>query len=108
MSLSQKLSADLEVGLTVFDQHLHELRTEHELDEDCLLLNMDEVPMVFDTFPSKTVHVRGEKDVHDNTTGAEKKHVTAVLTVTAAGQYLLTMCIFKGKTLCCPKAGCYR
>ena len=82
MSLSQKLSADLEVRLTVFDQHLHELRTEHELDEDCLLLNMDEVPIVFNTVPLKTV--RGEKDVRVNTIGGVKKHVTAVLSVTAA------------------------
>ena len=97
MSLSQKLPADLEVRLAAFYQHLRELRTEHELNEDCLLLNMDEVPMVFDAVPLKMVHVRGEKDVRINTTDGEKKHVTAVLTVTAAGQYLPTMCILKGK-----------
>ena len=100
-SLSQKLPADLEVRLAAFYQHLRELRIEHELDEDCLLLNMDEVPMVFDTVPSRTVHARGEKDVRVNTTGGEKKRFTAVLTVTAAGQYLPTMCVFKGK--CEPK-----
>ena len=48
------------------------LRIEHELDEDCLLLNMDKVPMVFDTVPSRTVHAKGEKDVRVNTTGGEK------------------------------------
>ena len=96
-SLSQKLPADLEVRLAAFYQHLCELRIEHELDEDCLLLNMDEVPMVFDTVPSRMVHTRGENDVRVNITSGEKKPFTAVLTVMAAGQYLPTMCVFKGK-----------
>ena len=83
-SLSQKLPTDLEVRLAAFYQHLPELRIEHELDEDCLLQNMDEVPMVLDTVPSGMVHARGENDVHVKTTGGEKKHFTAVLTVMAA------------------------
>ena len=52
--------------------------------------------MMFDTIPQKTVHIRGKKDVWVNTTGGEKKNFTAVLTVTAAEQYLPIMCIFKG------------
>ena len=95
-SLSQKLPAYLEVWLAAFYQHLPELRIEHEMDEDCLLLNMDEVPMVFDTVPSRMVHASGENDVRVNTTGGEKKRFTAVLTVLAAGQYLPTMCVFNG------------
>ena len=93
-SLSQKLPADLEVRLAVFYQHLSQLRIEHELDEDCLLQNMDEVPLVFDTVPWRMVHARGENDVRVTTTGGEKCF-TAVLTVMAAGQYLPTMCVFK-------------
>ena len=96
-SLSQKLPEDLELRLTVFYQHLKELRTQHELDEDCLIVNMDEVPTVFETVPSKTVHPRGPKDVKVITAGSEKKHFTTVLAVNAAGEYLPTMCIFKGK-----------
>ena len=52
MLLSQKLPGDLEVWLTVFYRHPKELRLEHELDEDVLLINMDDVPMTFDTVPS--------------------------------------------------------
>lgn len=96
-SLSQKLPSDLEVRLMVFYKHLRELRIEYELDEDTLIINMDEVPMVFDTVPANTVHRRGEKDVKVKTTGGEKKHFTAVLSVNAAGEFLPTMTIFRGK-----------
>ena len=96
-SLSQKLPADLELRLSVFYKHLRELREEHELDEDLLIINMDEVPMVFDTVPGNTVHRKGEKDVKVSTTGGEKKHFTAVLAVNAAGDFLPTLTIFKGK-----------
>ena len=44
-SLSQKLPAVLEVRLAAFYCYLKELRTNKELDEDALILNMDEVPM---------------------------------------------------------------
>lgn len=96
-SLSQKLPADLEVRLAAFYKHLSELRTNKELDEDALIINMDEVPMVFDTVPSTTLNKRGEKDVRVKTTGGEKKRYTAVLSVSAAGEFLPTMVIFRGK-----------
>ena len=46
---------------------------------------------------SQMVQARGENDVRVNTTGGEKKRFTAVITVMGAGQYLPTMCVFKGK-----------
>lgn len=96
-SLSQKLPADLEIRLAAFYKHLGELRTNKELDEDALIINMDEVPMVFDTVPSTTLNKKGEKDVRVRTTGKEKKRYTAVLAVSASGEFLPTMAIFKGK-----------
>ena len=96
-SLSQKLPADLEIRLAAFYTHLRELRTSKELDEDTLIINMDEVPMVFNTVPSRTLNKKWEKDVRVRTTGGEKKRYTAVLAVSAAGQFLPSMVIFKGK-----------
>ena len=96
-SLSQKLPADLEIRLAAFYKHLNELRDTKELDEEALIINMDEVPMVFDTVPNTTLNTRGEKDVRVRTTGGEKKRYTAVLAVSAAGEFLPTMAIFKGK-----------
>ena len=100
-SLSQKLPADLEIRLAAFYMHLRELRTSKELDEDTLIINMDEVPKVFDTVPSRTLNKKGEKDVRVWTSGGEKKRYKAILAVSAAGQFLPTMVIFKGK--CDPK-----
>ena len=96
-SLSQKLPSDIELRLSVFYKHLRELREEHERDEDLLIINMDEMPMVFDTVPGNTVNRKGKKDVKVSTTGGEKKHFTAVLAVNAAGDFLPTLTIFKGK-----------
>ena len=96
-SLSLKLPCDLEVRLAAFYKHLKELRVSKELDEDVLILNMDEVPMVFDTVPSTTLHKRGEKGVQVKNTGWEKKYFTAVLAINAAGMFLPTMTIFKGR-----------
>ena len=76
---------------------MSELRTKKELDEDALIINMDEVPMVFDTVPSTTLNKHGEKDVRVKTTGGETKRYTAVLSVSAAGEFLPTMVIFRGK-----------
>ena len=65
--------------------------------------------MVFNTVPSKMVHVRGEKDVLINTTGGEKKHVTAVLSVTILSYHVhFSRVSMNLKTPCCPKDGCYR
>ena len=96
-SLSQKFPADFEVRLAAFYRHLKELRTNKELDEDALILNMDEVPMVFNTVPPKTLSKYGEKDILGRTSGGEKKRFTAVLAINAAGEVLPTMTIFKDK-----------
>ena len=80
-----------------FYRHLKELRTNKELDRDALILNMDKMPMVFDTVPSQTLSIRGEKEVLVRTSGGEKKRFTTVLAVNAAREFLPTMTIFKCK-----------
>ena len=92
--LSQKLPADLELHLSVFYKHLRELREEHKLDEDLLIINMDKVPMVFDTVPGSTIHCNGNKDLKVSTIGGKKKHFTALLDGNAAGDFLPTFTIY--------------
>ena len=62
-----------------------------------LIGNMDKTPMYFDMTSNKTVERKGAKTVSVRTTGAEKRHLTVVLTVTADGKMLPPMIIFKGK-----------
>ena len=49
---------------------------------------MDETPMYFDLVPGQTVKKKGVKSVKIHTTGADKKHLTLVLAVSAAGDVL--------------------
>ena len=63
------------------------------------IINMDEVPLTFDIPVNRTVDKMGAHTVNIRTTGNEKLPFTVVLTCQANGQKLLTMVIFKRKTL---------
>ena len=92
--LSQKLPAVLELRLSVFYKNLRELREEHKLDEDLLIINMDKVPMVFDTVPGSTIHCKEKKGLKVSKIGGKKKHFTAFLVVNAADDFLPTFTIY--------------
>lgn len=61
--------------------------------------NVDEVPVQFDIVYEKTVATRGSDSIKIDSTGHEKSNFTVVLGVTAAGERLKTMIIFKKKLL---------
>ena len=94
--MSQKLPGDLEEKVTSFHKFLHDLRVKDEYD-DKFIVNMDETPVFFDLVPNKTVNQEGNKSVIVRTSGSDKRHVTVMLAVSAAGDVLLTFIIFKGK-----------
>ena len=54
-------------------------------------------PVYFDLVPGKTINEKGVKSVLIRTTGNEKRHFTVVLTVSANGDVLPPMIIFKGR-----------
>jgi len=62
-----------------------------------MIINMDDPPMWFGMTTRKTVHSKGAKTVSVQSTGAEKRRLTAVLAEIADGQMLPPMVIFKGK-----------
>jgi len=64
---------------------------------------MDEVPVSFDMSSSRTVNLKGAKEVSVATTGHKRSNFTVVLCITADGSKLPPMVIFKRKTV--PK-GC--
>jgi hypothetical protein len=64
---------------------------------------MDEIPVSFDMPISRTVNLKGAKEVSVATTGHERSNFTVVLCITADGSKLPPMMIFKRKTV--PK-GC--
>ena len=59
--------------------------------------NMDQTPIFFSYQSSKTLAKRGVKTVNVRKTTDGTKRATAALTVTAAGDFLMPMIIFKGK-----------
>ena len=59
--------------------------------------NMDETPVYFHLVLSKVVDKNEVKSCIVKTTGADKRHITVTLTVTANGEMLAPFIIFKGK-----------
>ena len=95
-SLAQRLPKDLEEKIESFHKFVVEKREEDEFDDN-LIINMDETPVYFNLVPGKTVNEKGAKSVLIRTTGNEKRHFTVVLAVSANGDVLPPMIIFKGK-----------
>ncbi|WKX97180.1 hypothetical protein Q1695_013110 [Nippostrongylus brasiliensis] len=61
--------------------------------------NVDEVPVPFDIVYGRTVDKRGADAVKIDSTGHEKSNFTVVLSVTAAGEKLRPMIIFRKKLI---------
>ncbi|GFV76334.1 hypothetical protein TNCV_4413131 [Trichonephila clavipes] len=60
---------------------------------------MDQVPLSFDIPPTRTVDVQGASSIPISTTGNERRSCTVVLCCAANGLKLLSILIFKRKTL---------
>ena len=56
---------------------------------------MDETPVFFDMVPERSLVPTGKKSVMIRTSGSEKRHVIAVLTVAPGGFILPPMIIFR-------------
>lgn len=95
-SLSQRLPAGLESKMT---SYLQKVQKECRIGRfpNVLIGIVDEIPVYFDLILANTVERVGVKSCIICSTGAEKRHITAVLTVTADGSMLPLMIIFKGK-----------
>ena len=95
-SLSQRLPANLEERLGMFLGNICRVRQEHQIPLH-QIGNMDETPAYFDICPNRTIAKKGEKSIIVRTTGAEKRHLTVVLSCSANGGLLPPMIVFKGK-----------
>ena len=95
--LNQKLPNELENNLKKFYQDATSIFTDNNFDLSNVC-NMDEISIFFDVVPSKCPTKKGIRECVVRTTNIEKKQLTVALTVTADGQILPTLAIFKGKT----------
>lgn len=58
---------------------------------------MDETSFFFDVVPNRVIAGKGAKSIVVHTTGSEKRHLTATLSVTTEGEVWPSLVIFKGK-----------
>ena len=65
--------------------------------DQCWIFIMDQMPLNFFYHLLRTLEKRGRKTIHVYKTSSQIKRVTAELTVTATGNFLMPMIIFKGK-----------
>jgi hypothetical protein len=67
---------------------------------DCcerFVINMDQTPVFFDMSPGKTLSQAGARTVHSRTSSSATLQVTVAVTVTASGEFLCPLVVFKGK-----------
>jgi len=95
-SMAQRLPCDLEDKIASFHDFVQRQRESDEFDDE-LIVNMDEPLVYFELVPNRTIDVKGRKSIRVRTTASDKRHLMVVLAVTAAGQTLPPMIIFKGK-----------
>ena len=91
---SQKVPEDYLEHLLAFRRSIIHLRERHDytLNNIC---NMDQTMVRFDSVPTKTNNVRGEKTIRIASSGAKKKGCTVALCVCANGRKLPAYVVFK-------------
>lgn len=95
-SIGQKLPIDWEAKVENFRKFIIDNSHDTELYN---IGNMDEVPISFDLPKSRTVNLKGAKEITVCTTGHEKTNCTVVLAITYDGSKLPPMVIFKKKNI---------
>ena len=68
-----------------------------EINRFEIIGNMDEMPLFFNVVPNKVVAKKGTKSIVVRTTGSEKRHLTATLSVLSNSDVLPALVIFKEK-----------
>ena len=95
-SIAQKLPAHLEEKTDSFISFIRQKTEEYEIDERDIV-NVDETPAYFNMVYNKRVAQKGQNSVVVRTTSGEKRHTTIVMGISASGDVLPPMVIFKGK-----------
>ena len=64
---------------------------------DAYVLNMDQTPIFFDMSTGRTLSAAGERTVNGRTSSSSTLRVTVAVSVTASGNFLKPLVVFKGK-----------
>jgi len=93
--LSPKTPAEVELDVLEFLSEVYEMRKNNDIPLE-LILNFDETAIFFDQLPSYTYEQKGTSHPMLKTSKVQKKRLTAGLTITATGEKLNPLLIFKG------------
>lgn len=97
-TVGQALPTDWKQKKEAFLEFVHKKISELGLNNS-QIINMDEVPLPFDSVPSRTINSVGDKTISITTTGNERSNFTCILSCAANGDKLKPMLIFKRKTV---------
>jgi len=93
---SIKTKAELENDVLEFLSKIHKFRKEEEISPE-FIINFDETSIFYDTIPNYTYDLKGAQHPFLKTSKVQKKRLTAGLSITASGDKLTPLLIFKGK-----------
>jgi hypothetical protein len=93
-SVAQQLPSDLEDKLLEFTDYVQDIQSGHNFLLR-LVRTMDETPLYFDMVPNRSLDLKGVRTVRVRTTGADKRHITVVLTSSASGVMIPPLVIFE-------------
>ena len=95
--IGQSLKKDSLFNASLFWNEVHSTIKNNGLGR-CNIFNMDESPIFFNMVPKKTIAKRGKKTILIKTQSQEKVRISIILTISADGDKLKPLIIFKGKT----------
>ena len=98
LSVSRARASTRECIDAYFDLLENTLQETGLADYPALYFNMDETGFALDPKPSKTVHLRGEKNILSISSGS-KAQITVIACVSATGQTIPPLIVWKRKTM---------
>jgi hypothetical protein len=93
----QQLPIKWENCVMEFARTIRHIKEEHDIQDE-FIINMDETPLFYEYLARKTIAVKGQKSVAIWKHGYEKKMISLILTITAAGGLLPPSIILHRKT----------
>ena len=93
--VSQRLPAEVSQEATEFQEFIRPMLLGPERSLHWII-NMDQTPVFFSMHPKKTLEILGTKTVVIRTSTNDTKRATVALTITAAGDQLVPMVVYKG------------
>ena len=94
----QKLKENSKIEYEEFFRKLYSLRFKiGDVQNMCNIYNMDETPIWFEMISKNTVTKLGEKTVTKRTFGSERTRISVILCISADGQKIPPLLVFKGK-----------